>query len=993
MRKLNRLLLILLLVCGFFYESKSQEYFQQDVKYKIQVRLNDSLHELDGEIEIEYTNNSKENLDFIYFHLWPNAYKNRNTALGQQMEEAGNLKLHFSKPEQRGFIDSLNFKVNGKSVSMIFDSLHIDLCKIMLASPLKPNGTVKISTPFHVKIPEGIFSRLGHMGQAYQISQWYPKPSVYDKNGWHPMPYLNQGEFYSEFGTYDVTIQVPANYVLGATGDLVNGEKEIAWLNEKVERTKEMFEGNLGNDSMAFPPSDSIFKTLTFHQERVHDFAWFADKRYHVLKGEVELPVSKRKVTTWSMFTNAEKNLWKKSIEYINDAVYYYSLWTGEYPYNHATAVDGALSAGGGMEYPNITVIGTSNTAEQLDVVIAHEVGHNWFYGILGTNERDYPWMDEGINSFYENRLMSQKYPIDKSTSTRNARLSKLTGLESVNTRNILELIYRMSARRRLDQAIDLHSTEFSELNYGVIVYEKTAMIFHYLEDYLGTEMFDKCMHRYFDEWKFKHPQANDLRKIFEQVSGQDLKWFFEDLIQTEGRVDYKILSAKKGPCEEGKPEECLLLNVKNVGDIHSPFSVSTYDKEGIASRMWFAGFDGKKEIVLPLIEYDYIQIDTKNTMLDINKKNNTISAHGLLKKMEPLRFKFLTGVENSKHTQVFFAPISGWNYYDGFMPGLIFYNSLLPQKRFEYVLVPMYGTRSEKFTLIANAGYNWYPCDGAVQRVKLGLSYRKFSEESFPILLGYQKLTPELSFTFKKPSARSATSREIILRSVQISKENARYAPTSDSYYPVLDSYYVNEIRYELKNKRKLNPYSLKLSLQQGEDFAKAGLELRYAVSFEKSRGLEMRFFSGKFLQNKKGTQYGFSFSGDNDYLYDAVYLGRNEISSAISQQFNMNEGGFKNEYPMLRGTDWMTALNLKLTPFGKFPLCLYADAGFSESSTTLEYDAGLAIIAIPDFFEVYFPFAMAKDLRNNNYAEKVRFVLNLNLIDPFKLVREGIQ
>jgi hypothetical protein len=318
-------------------------------------------------------------------------------------------KFYFAEDKDRGFIDSLDFKVNNVSLKWAYLKDTIDICKVQLSRPLLPGDTIQISTPFHVKIPSGKFSRLGHIGESYQITQWFPKPAVFDKDGWQYMPYIQQGEFYSEFGSFDVSITLPANYVLGATGDMIDGPEEQLWLDQKVEKTKRVVEFNPYD--MSFPPSDTIFKTLRFTQTNIHDFAWFCDKRYHVLKSKVITPHTKKEVTTWVMFTNAEGELWKESLKYIDDAVYYYSLWCGDYPYKNCTAVDGTISAGGGMEYPNITVIGKSNNAFYLDLVIAHEVGHNWFYGMLGSNERDHPWLDEGINSFYESRYIEQAYP------------------------------------------------------------------------------------------------------------------------------------------------------------------------------------------------------------------------------------------------------------------------------------------------------------------------------------------------------------------------------------------------------------------------------------------------------------------------------------------------------------------------------------------------------------------------------------------------------
>ena len=171
-------------------------------------------------------------MKFIWFHLWPNAYKNDKTAFSDQLLENGSTKFYFSDKDQKGYINKLDFKVNNLTAKVEDHPQHIDIVKIILPTPLPSGQKINITTPFHVKLPYN-FSRGGHDGQSYQATQWYPKPAVYDKKGWHPMPYLDQGEFYSEFGSFDVSITVPKNYVVAATGDLQNAE-EKEWLKDKI---------------------------------------------------------------------------------------------------------------------------------------------------------------------------------------------------------------------------------------------------------------------------------------------------------------------------------------------------------------------------------------------------------------------------------------------------------------------------------------------------------------------------------------------------------------------------------------------------------------------------------------------------------------------------------------------------------------------------------------------------------------------------------------
>jgi hypothetical protein len=282
----------------------------------------------------------------------------------------------------------MHFVINNLAVSYTLDQENIDIAYVGLPKPILPGESIHLKTPFLVQMPY-CFSRIGHDAQQYQVTQWYPKPAVYDREGWHPMPYLDQGEFYAEFASYDVQISLPKNYIVGATGDLQDSS-EIKFLHHLADSNRTI--------DLRFPLSDTEFKTLHYHAENVTDFAWFADKRYNVLRGEVLLPNSGRKVETWLYFTNKQAKLWKDQTHVINDAIRYYSAWVGDYKYNSVTAVEGALKAGGGMEYPMITVIGGVSSESELETVIVHEVGHNWFQGMLGSNERVYPWMDEALH-------------------------------------------------------------------------------------------------------------------------------------------------------------------------------------------------------------------------------------------------------------------------------------------------------------------------------------------------------------------------------------------------------------------------------------------------------------------------------------------------------------------------------------------------------------------------------------------------------------------
>ncbi len=1000
----------------------NDDYWQQNINYKIDVTLNDISHELNGFIKIEYSNNSPDTLNYIYFHLWPNAYKELNTAFAKQQLGNKSTRFYFSKREQRGYLDELVFKVNDQNIEWTLDEKDIDICKLMLNAPLFPGETITISTPFHVKIPDS-FSRLGHVGQSYQITQWYPKPAVYDQQGWHPMPYLDQGEFYSEFGSFNVTITLPKNYVVGASGNLQN-EEELAWLNELAAKTDTI--ENFKHD-YSFPKSDSLTKTLHYKLENAHDFAWFADKRYHVLKGELELPNSGRKITTWAMFTNYDADLWKKSIEYIHDGAWYYSKWIGDYPYDNLTAVEGALSAGGGMEYPTITIIGATSNALELETVIVHEVGHNWFYGILGSNERDHPWMDEGINSFYETRYTETKYPeMGLLGDFKMSKLSKFLDLEKYKRRYANELFYLFTARRNLDQPIELTSEKYMYINYGTIVYAKSALAIDHLRSYLGDSKFDQIMQNYFSQWKFKHPQPEDFRSAFDTTTNKNLDWFFHDIVTTTDKLDYAIKKIKKNKQDRSR----RYITIKNRSTIAAPFSLSALRFDTVVATKWYPGFEGEKTFEWINNNYHEFKLDADKRTNEINRKNDNYRLAGLMHKVEKLRFQLFGSLENTDRTQLFFTPVAGWNNYDKTVVGIAFYNHLLPSKKFEFELVPMFGTASLTFTGIGKMGYTFYARKSKVHNIKLSIAGKRFSYDLFPEVLNFNKIESALAIDFRKKNTRSSVAKKLTFRSCTVFQDFLEYDSDLNEKVKKSTNYTVNEALFELKDTRVINPYQLTASVQQGSNFIKTSAEFKYMLTYnKKNKGLHIRIFGGGFLWNNSesgsipDTRFRLNYSTgkeqfQKDYLFDEFFFGRNETNGFFSQQVFVKEGGFRSRTDFGQTNKWISTINLNSTIPGKIPIRPYLSIGVfgqTNSKINMAVEAGISIVILPEIFDINFPLMTIVQVtkvnderltkkwwvgKNKNdsdnlyqgqkYWSLITFRFNLRKMNPFDYLRE---
>jgi len=979
--KRRQTLFVFLMIVGMLPKAFSQQYFQQKVKYTIDVTLNDKRHELSAFEKVEYLNNSQDTLLFLYFHLWPNAYSDNTTDLAKQLFEKKGKQRLFNDPQLRGSIDSLNFKVDNKEVVWNLLLNQPDICKIILNKPLYPGQSILISTPFHVNIPKGVTSRLGHIGESYQVSQWYPKPAVYDKTGWHQMAYLDQGEFYSEFGSFDVRITLPENYTVGATGDLQT-KQELVRLNKLAADTSWM--SNSKKRTVSFPISSSQTKTLHYTGSSIHDFAWFADKRFHVLKGNVLLPTSGKEVTTWLMFTNQQSGLWKKAIPYINHAIADFSEWIGDYPYNSFTAVQSALNAGLGMEYPGITVIGLTKDAYSLDKVIAHEACHNWFYGALGSNERRFPFMDEGITTAYEVRYLAKRYPDKKlwENYLSKQKQARFFHIDKIPEQRMIELEWLVSARNNLEQPIDISSTDFDDMNYSLILYNKSSLAFNYLRAYLGDTLFDSIMHDYYGNWKFKHPQPDDLRQAFQSRTNKNLSWFFDDVLRTTKRLDYKMV----------RYENQRVL-VENVGELASPLLIAGLVGDSVRFEKWEDGFIGQKWIDIPQGHFTELKIDPGHVMPELYRLNNNIHTTGLFPKADPIQPQLLLSIEDTEKHSLMYLPAANWTREDGFMLGVALHNGFVIPKRLQYFMMPFYTFNTADIAGFGKISYNITPYNNFIRLAKLTLEGTQFGA---PGNQNYRKVMAGLDIYFRANQPTNPLRQKVY----------GRYILASDLYQiennekAGLNGYV--QLGYNLQKTSWVNPYNLLVSLESGSSFQKAAVDFDYLQSYNgRKNGLEVRLFAGTMLRNSSSnTFYALAPSGRSgreQYLFEGMYPDRFTAypTTFFSRQMTISEGGLVSPINEKLGySNWLVSLSLssslpgKASKFGIKPFInlLINDHGLiGNHSSPFFAEAGIKV-GLWHFFEIHFPLLVSSNIQSitGSIKDRVRVVFNLDFSNP---------
>ena len=523
MRKLLLLAFIALHSGSLFAQSTT--YWQQHVDYKMEVAMDVKTYQYKGNQELVYTNNSPDTLRKVYYHLFNNAFQpgsemdariqsikdpdsrmvNKVKVDGKEVKES---RIKTLKPNEIGYLRISNFKQDGvvataKEVGTILE--------VTLAKPILPHSKTTFTLNFEGQVPIQIrrSGRNNAEGIELSMTQWYPKIAEFDFEGWHADPYIAR-EFHGVWGNFDVQITIDKNYILGGSGYLLN-KNEIGY-------------GYQDEGVVVTLPKKT--KTLTWHfnAPMVHDFAWAADKNYihDVVKGPNDVDLH-------FLYKNDSKIIenWKKAEPKIVAIMALFNKTVGDYPYKQYSIIQGG---DGGMEYAMCTLILGQGALDGLVGLIAHEMGHSWFQHILASNESKHGWMDEGFTSYLEDFATNEI----AENKVENPFTGAYKGYFSM-----------VNSGKELPQGT--HADRFDENRvYSITSYSKGEIFLTQLSYLIGKENLDKTLRRYYQEFKFKHPTPNDIKRTAERVSGAELDWYLTDWTLTTNTIDYGIKEVKE---------------------------------------------------------------------------------------------------------------------------------------------------------------------------------------------------------------------------------------------------------------------------------------------------------------------------------------------------------------------------------------------------------------------------------------------------------------
>jgi len=584
-------------------------YWQNSADYKINASLNPDKKELTASQEVDYTNNSPDEMSFLWMQLDQNLFSKKSR--GNATIPMANSRYGDKGQSFDGGYDIQSVKVNGQVVKYTITDTRM---RIDLPKNLKANGgKLKINIDYSFVAPDYGSDRMGVLetknGKIFTMAQWFPRMAVYDDIlGWNNDAYLGAGEFYLEYGNVEANITVPSNYYVMGSGELLNtkdvysAEQQKRWNDAKNSDKTVMIRSasELGKDNA------SGTKTWKFKINQTRDFAWAASPAFIIDAARINLPSGKKSLAISAYPAESDgQAAWSRSTEYTKASIEHYSKQWYEYTYPAATNVAGNE---GGMEYPGIVFCKFTSKGEDLWGVTDHEFGHNWFPMIVGSNERRHAWMDEGFNTFIN----------DLSTKEFNKG-------EYYSKKPLRSMAFYLFNDRL--EPVDTPPDNMKEASIGALAYYKPGAAMTVLrESILGPERFDKAFREYINRWAFKHPAPDDFFRTMENASGEDLAWFWRGWILNNWKLDQAITNVKY---VDTNPANGSIISVSNLEKMVMPVNLQVKYKDGTTQDLslpvdiwrrntdWTFRADTKKEI-------ESVTLDVNGDFPDINLANNT---------------------------------------------------------------------------------------------------------------------------------------------------------------------------------------------------------------------------------------------------------------------------------------------------------------------------------------------------------------------------------
>ncbi len=917
--------------------------FSQTNEIQIDAELLLETKQLKIDQKIIYFNNSDSNLDTIYLHNWPNAYKNHEAPLSKRLIENYDKNLYFAKTEKRGYSSIQTIKLNEKKAEWKELDQAIDILKITLLNTLHPGDSIVISANYLVKIPIDKFTKYGYNFNNINLRYWYLSPAVYTDK-WNLMSNLDMDDYYMNPSNYKINFKVPYGYSLHS--DLKSTIK-------------------IQDETVLFQLEGKNRIDIEINIQLQNNFSVYNTESIEIISN----------LKSKNLTENLKTEVLNRQINFIKEHL-------GKYPHKKLLVND--------VSYFKNPVYGLNQLPKSLtpfsdvfewDIKMFKSLTNRYIENTILVNKREDSWIVDGIQIYLMMQYISKYYPEIKAIGN----ISKIWGIKHYNLAKLdfngkYPFVYQFSARKNIDQSLITRADSLSNFNRKIVNKYKAGLGLRYLDEFLKDSILIKSLRQFYIENKLQLTKSEKFNEILRSNTNKNIDWFFYDYVQTKKKIDYTISKIEKD-------KDSIKVHIKNTSNFTAPVKLYGINKnKKIEFKLWIENIDSLTIITVPRKGISRLSLNYEYLYPELNLRNNWKKVDQKILN-RPLKFTFFKDVEDPYYNQIFYNLYFAYNFYDGLILGPDLYNQALFKKKWLFHITPTYGLKSKTLTGSFSAIYEYLPEDSPIYRFRTGIGG---GQSHYDNDLLFNKLTPFVQIDFNRKSLRDVGGKTLFARYVIVDKEQPEIVINPEIY-----KYNIFDLRYGYAKPDIINDLRYFADFQLSKDFSKISFDFRYRKLNDNNRQLDFRLFFGSFLFNNSESDF-FSFALDrpSDYLFDYNYFGRSEDTGFFSQEIIIAEGGFKSIFENQYANQWLLTTNMSVGIWRWVEL--YADAGYIKnynSHAYFRYDSGIRLNFIHNFLELYFPLQSSLGFEPSmpNYGSKIRFVLTLSPTRIYNFIKRG--
>ena len=897
---------------------------QSNNSYNLEVELNSFDKTIDIKQVMKYKNISNTSVDIIFLEDWSNAYSNTDTKLAKRISDEYSRSFSFSQKKQRG--STLINKISSNNIDKWSRQENTsDIIKLFLKEPLKINQSIEIEISYSIKLPDSKFTGFGYdNSNNFYLKNWIIAFSANSGLNLLPQSNLNLDDQSVDNSDYSIKLKLDGDYFI------VSNLQNI--LNEDNERETVQLIGSSIKDVKLNILAEDNFIEIKNNQFEVETDIF---KKTPLLESE-------NKFNRVSSFISKYFNDTEKTKLLITKQDYESSPFYGL------------------NELPGFLSPFSDEFLEE--IIFLKSFSINYINQKLNLNKRDSHWVYKGLEIFIINKYINQFYPKVKFIGKLAA--NKFIDTYEVSKLNFNDIFINYSEyvqRLNLHQSDSQPSNTLTRINEEIVSPYHTGVGLIYLENLIGKEKFQSLVHKIVNSESIK--KLNDL---FYDYKENDLRWFIDNYLGSRQSLDLSIRKTSEN-----------FYRVSEKNNIRVPYSVGLFKNDSV---IYSERFNTYKQIELPKLDYDYVAVNPKVKIPEINQNNNWIYKS---RSTKPLRLRLIGDLDNPKNRNIYIRPEVTYNLYDGISPGINIINRGIKNKPFTFEIFSQYASNTENLVGALNLKYQ---LNDEIRKNYSTIYSIQYKTNHYDENLRYHVFFPSIVLNFRdNKDLRSNIVRTFSLSNYTIRKE------ASDSK-KFLNDYSIYNIGHAYSEIDIVKYLRTSFNSQLSKNFGKINFVFDYRKLLDNNRQFQARLYFGKFLWNKNrdNTYFNYNLSRSGDYLFNGNYIGRSEEDGILSQQFIMAGGGFKSFFENPSTNNFILSTNLNFGIWKWFES--YLDLGIlkdKEEKSRYFYGTGIRLNILPDFFELYFPVSSNNgfELSQENYSSKIRFIVSYNLESLSKL------